>query len=278
MGQGPSRSGSDTHAHLNERLRALGGWLDGFDAVEVEIFDPDSPEFRDSCDAWWESLGVRLLRADSAGLGSLAPAALPSGAFSGTSSGPKGSAEESEGRRVEIRLAYSHGAFGSGSHPSTISAARGLDLLRKKGAMAGCHMLDVGTGTGILAILGALFGAERVSAMDIEPHAVESAGRNAEASGVSDRIELHCGSLERLNLAPPDVIVANLTPSVMIQLFESMARLLREGGFMVLAGFEASSETASWISEQAERSAMHIEALFETQGWAGVVLQKGRQA
>jgi ribosomal protein L11 methyltransferase len=138
-------------------------------------------------------------------------------------------------------------------------------------------MLDVGTGTGILAILGALFGAERVSAMDIDRHAVEKAGLNAEASGVADRLELHCGGLERLNLAPPDVIVANLTPSVMVQLFDPMVRLLREDGFMVLAGFEGSSETASWITDQAERSAMHIEALFETQGWAGIVLQNGKR-
>lgn len=90
---------------------------------------------------------------------------------------------EPETGAVDLVIDPRH-AFGSGSHPSTRLA---LDLLAST-VTAGDHALDVGTGSGVLAIAAALLGA-RVSAVDTDPGAAAAVHANAEANAVTDRID-----------------------------------------------------------------------------------------
>ncbi len=131
-------------------------------------------------------------------------------------------------------------AFGSGSHPSTRLALAALQQLDLEAAT----MLDVGTGTGVLAIAAALLGARSVVAVDIDPAAVEIAAGNAQRNGVDDRMEVsgdHAGSVGG---GPFDVVVANLTAGVLVDLATEVYAPVRPGGFLVLSGLLVDQRAA----------------------------------
>ncbi len=100
-------------------------------------------------------------------------------------------------------------AFGTGLHPTTqLCALAAEELVRP-----GMSVLDVGTGSGILAILAAKLGAAQVLGVDTDVEAVRAARDNAEANGVSDRVTIEAGSHERAS-GVYDVVLANILASV----------------------------------------------------------------
>ena len=88
-------------------------------------------------------------------------------------------------------------AFGTGQHPTTAMCLRALEELVRPGM----RVLDLGCGSGILAIAAAKLGAARVLALDIDPNAVRAARENAAANGVEPAIDVREGTLERGRLA-----------------------------------------------------------------------------
>jgi ribosomal protein L11 methyltransferase len=109
-------------------------------------------------------------------------------------------------------------AFGTGTHETTR-----LCLAAIEKHFDGASLLDVGTGTGVLAIAAALFApAAQVSACDTDPLAVEVARENARLNGVADRINFWVGSVEE-GTASADTVVANLTADVIIPLLPALA-------------------------------------------------------
>ena len=127
-------------------------------------------------------------------------------------------------------------AFGTGDHATTSSCLRFLaDEAR---ARQGGHwsMLDLGCGSGVLAIAARLLGADKCEAIDSDPNAVVVARRNVErnsASGVRiSQSDLDDWIPENLH----DVVMANLFATVLQRSFEKMAKTLREGGVLVVSG------------------------------------------
>ncbi len=125
-------------------------------------------------------------------------------------------------------------AFGTGQHPTTAMCLRALeDRLRP-----GDDVLDMGTGSGILAIAAAKLGAGRVLALDIDPQAVKAARENAAANRVEDVVEVREGTLpdgargERFQL-----VVANISGLTIERLASAFAAALRDGGTLVVSGF-----------------------------------------
>ncbi len=139
-------------------------------------------------------------------------------------------------------------AFGVGSHATT---ALSLRLLRE--ARAGARVLDVGTGTGILAIAAARWGADEVVAVDTDPVAVENALENVRRNEVSDRVRVLRGSAED---APGtfDVAVANLLSSELARVMPSLPAKVRRDGVLIVSGFLREEEGA-------------VRALLEGQGF-----------
>jgi len=135
-------------------------------------------------------------------------------------------------------------AFGSGAHPSTRLALRALDsflgdnrYLDRKAPLNG---LDVGTGTGILAIALAKLGVQRVVATDIDPCAVSEATHNVSLSGLAEQVTVTNTPLEELSTCF-SVIVANLAYPTLRRLSLLLSEKLEQGGVLVLSGFKESA-------------------------------------
>jgi ribosomal protein L11 methyltransferase len=131
-------------------------------------------------------------------------------------------------------------AFGSGYHTSTRLA---LGLLRERTAAAvPRRMLDVGTGTGILALAGALWGAAEVLAVDVKPEAVTAARANAARNGLAARVRV-AGELPPVGEGAFDLIVANITADVLQRLAADFVSRLAAGGALVLSGMLADLQS-----------------------------------
>lgn len=123
-------------------------------------------------------------------------------------------------------------AFGTGLHPSTRLCVEALeDAVRP-----GMRVLDMGTGSGILAIAAAFLGAARVTAIDNDPIAVKAATENVLANGMRSRIEVKLGSMDAIS-GEFDLIVVNILAHVIQEMLtRDLARHLRPGGQFIAAG------------------------------------------
>jgi len=113
-------------------------------------------------------------------------------------------------------------AFGTGVHETTRLCIEALETYVRPGA----RVLDVGTGSGILAKAAALLGAERVWACDIDPIAVEIAGMG------------FIGSADAVAPGVADIVTANISPEAIAALAPDLTRVLRAGGVLLASGFE----------------------------------------
>ena len=165
-------------------------------------------------------------------------------------------------------------AFGTGLHPTTRLCLAGIERWADEGLLAGGRRaLDVGVGSGILAIAGVKLGLERVVGVDTDPIAVAATAANARRNGVARRVVARHGSLPS-RAGPFDLVFANLIASVLIALAVQLrdelvpgGRLLASGIFIdrepdVRAAFGAAGLTVlraehegEWVALEAERRA-----------------------
>jgi ribosomal protein L11 methyltransferase len=128
-------------------------------------------------------------------------------------------------------------AFGTGTHPTTsLCLATLSDLLA---ARPGASVLDVGTGSGLLAIAAKKLGAGRVAANDNDPIAVRVARENADANGVA--LELTGAPVEAID-GTFDVILANILANTLVELAPVLDAKLAPGGVLLLSGILAPQE------------------------------------
>ena len=138
-----------------------------------------------------------------------------------------------QSRAITIIIEPSRG-FGTGHHESTRLC---LVLLQSR-EMAERSVLDVGTGSGVLAIAAAKLGATFVSAIDVDPDAVENARENIARNGVASAVEAHVRDFtEDPSIAPADIVTANLTGTLLARHAAQLARLVRPAGTLIVAGF-----------------------------------------
>lgn len=121
-------------------------------------------------------------------------------------------------------------AFGTGLHPTTQMCLMALERRLRPGTT----VLDLGTGSGILALAAAKLGAGWVLALDIDPVAVEVAAANIAANGLGDRVQVAQGSLPVGQTF--DLIVANITARAIAELSSLIAQALRSGGALIAGG------------------------------------------
>jgi ribosomal protein L11 methyltransferase len=130
-------------------------------------------------------------------------------------------------------------AFGTGGHPSTQLALDWIDEIAPT-LKAGARILDVGTGTGILALAAAKLGPAELFAFDTDPLATAAARENAHANGLGERLRLFTGGLEAIGAVSFDLVVANLLRTEVLPLFGGIAARVRAGGFAVFSGLLAT--------------------------------------
>lgn len=128
-------------------------------------------------------------------------------------------------------------AFGTGLHPTTRLA---LQLLEQT-ALAGTRVLDVGTGSGILAIAAAKLGAAHVTAVDTSEVAIAAAQENSAVNELTDRIDVRLGSLAAAPGAY-EVVVANIVAKVHVALAPDLIAAVAPGGVLLLSGIIEPAE------------------------------------
>ncbi len=140
-------------------------------------------------------------------------------------------------------------AFGTGTHETTALCAELIEKYMK----VGDRVLDVGTGSGILAVLESKLGAGEVDALDIDPSAVKAAKENCEANGVKN---VRCLQSDLIRSADGryNFISANIVADIIIRMSENTAEHLTDGGALIVSGI---------IEPQAEQ----VIACFEAKGF-----------
>ena len=148
-------------------------------------------------------------------------------------------------------------AFGTGLHPTTRLCLAALEAVADRGRLADARVLDVGCGSGILAIAAVRLGARRALGVDTDPIAIEATTANARRNRLVRRIDARLGSLPT-GEPPFDVVVANLIAGVLVPLAPALHDELRPGGVLVASGIfidregdvRAAFETAGLVVDE----------------------------
>jgi ribosomal protein L11 methyltransferase len=168
--------------------------------------------------------------------------------------------------RLPIRIDPGQ-AFGTGTHETTEMTMGALE----RWVEPSHTVLDVGTGSGILAIASRLLGAKQVFACDIDSVAAQVAEANIERNA-EDQVYTFCGSLDAVATHSVDLLLANLTADVIMTLFPEFNRVLRRNGVAILSGIlrEQDEDVREVIS-------LNEFNIFEeiTQGeWLALIVEK----
>ena len=136
----------------------------------------------------------------------------------------------------DVVLALDPGmAFGTGLHPTTRLCLAAIERWADERHLAGARVLDVGCGSGILALAAAKLGAAEVLGVDTDPIAAEATLANARRNRLVGRVRARRGTLP-VRESPFDLVLANLIASVLVQLAGELAASLRPGGRLLASG------------------------------------------
>lgn len=159
-------------------------------------------------------------------------------------------------------------AFGTGAHASTRFCLQFLERYIQGGE----KVLDAGCGSGILSLAAARLGAADILALDLDPLAVEAARENARDNGLEGQIKVLEGNVLDINEQPQDIILANLTADMLINLLPVAAKNLRPQGYLFASGIL----DYRWpeVKQELEKYGLNtIEVLTEAD-WVGVAARK----
>ncbi|WAH43786.1 50S ribosomal protein L11 methyltransferase [Alicyclobacillus fastidiosus] len=161
-------------------------------------------------------------------------------------------------------------AFGTGTHQTTQLCTQALAQLD----LGGKEVLDVGTGTGILAIAAARLGARRVTAIDIDPVAVDAARENVARNDLSDLISVQEGNLLAgyQQDAKFDVAVANILRDIVILLLPQVAQRLNAGGYLLTSGYIDTQAPA--VEEALAQNGFEICERYQRDDWVATLAVK----
>ena len=154
--------------------------------------------------------------------------------------------------------------FGMGDHPTTILSLRAV----RRVVTPGCAVLDVGCGSGVLAIGACKFGAARGVGIDIAPAAVPVTLANAVANDLAAHIEVSTTDLADLD-GTFHVVVANILAPTLIALAADLQRVMADGGALVISGIL----TAAHDHVLAALAPLQVVATDEMDGWSAITLR-----
>jgi ribosomal protein L11 methyltransferase len=163
-------------------------------------------------------------------------------------------------------------AFGTGHHASTQLALLLLEGLFQDRRNRLARILDVGTGSGILAMACSLFGAQEVVAIDNDPDAVETAKQNVLRNHLEDTISVSGREVSAVK-AGFDLVVANIIHDVLADLAKLLADRINPRGFLVLSGILKGEQESSLTQIYAEQGLVCSKSLFKDE-WAALQFQK----
>jgi ribosomal protein L11 methyltransferase len=173
----------------------------------------------------------------------------------------------------EARVVIDPGmAFGTGSHPTTALCLEGLDELLAR--LPGADVLDVGTGSGVIAFLAVKLGAGRVCGTENDPIALAAARRGEELNGIAPgRILWALCDPAGLCGAPYGIVVANILLNTLVDLAPQIAGKVAPGGRLLLSGLLSSQAGQAEAAYSAQGLVPAARAFRD--GWIRVELRRG---
>jgi len=161
-------------------------------------------------------------------------------------------------------------AFGTGTHPSTQMCLQLLDEMIPSFSRK-ISLLDVGTGSGILAIAARKLGVQKILAVDTDPVALENARANARANRIKDGVLFRAGSIAS-SKHTFDLVVANLLPQEILGLAGDLPRCVAPGGLLILSGLLVRQKKE--IAGVFARHGFAVVDSRKAKGWAALVLER----
>lgn len=175
-------------------------------------------------------------------------------------------------------------AFGTGTHPTTALCLRTLDKIVRGGE----EVIDVGTGSGILAIGAIRLGASRVLAVDLDPVAVSSATENTRLNSLQDVIDVRQSDLlgvlqhgseadvRPLNVTlPVDLVVANILAEIILLFLDDVYAALKPGGLYIASGIYENKEEA--VAQGLEAAGFEILSREREEKWLAIIARKPQE-
>jgi ribosomal protein L11 methyltransferase len=227
-----------TAAAREEAARALGAQWPALRLTAVDVPDED-----------WAARSQQALTAVTAGRFIVAPPwDVPAKPATGT---------------TVIVIEPSMG-FGTGHHPTTRLCLRLISNLDLRGR----RVLDIGTGSGVLAMAAALSGAAAVVGIDVDQDAIDSATTSARLNPLPPAIRFETSDFRANPPGPADLVVANLTGGMLRTTAPAIAALVQPGGSLIISGFDESEEPVV----RAAFDALHVEHRLEEATWVALWL------
>lgn len=158
--------------------------------------------------------------------------------------------------------------FGLGDHPTTVLSIRAL----REALFLGASVLDVGCGSGVLAVTAAVLGAGRVEGIDISPAAIETTLDNARRNGVDGRVTVSAMPLSELATRDDsqfDVVLANILAPALVELSGDLRNVVAPGGVLVVSGILADRHD----HVVAALEPLRVVAQERREGWAALTLR-----
>ena len=156
-------------------------------------------------------------------------------------------------------------AFGTGDHATTSMCA----VLMDEAGCEGKKVLDIGTGSGILAIAADLLGASDILGVDIDPSAVEVAIENAEVNGCGDNVRFIEGDLTKGIDFRADIVVANLMAEMVVMLISSVKEHMLPEGVFISSGILV--EKKDMVIEALDKAGFETVKVMKKGEWCAIL-------
>ena len=159
-------------------------------------------------------------------------------------------------------------AFGTGTHETTSLCLETLDEL----VQGGERMLDIGTGSGILAIAALKLGAKEAEGVDIDPMCVRTAGENARSNGVAEKLTVLVGDLSDKASGVYDIITANIVAAAILSLAPAVPALMAPGAKFIASGI--IDERRDEVLNGLKAAGLRPVQVKEKRGWVCIICEK----
>lgn len=162
-------------------------------------------------------------------------------------------------------IVYPSTGFGTGHHETTRLALRLLQQVE----LTGRRMLDLGTGSGVLAVTGWKLGASEVEGLDYDADAVVNAVENVRLNAAETAVTIRQADLRVDSVLPADVVTANLTGGMLILQADLLATCLRPGGNLIVSGILGAEVNA--VATSLQQAGLTLDETLEEGAWRAML-------
>lgn len=161
-------------------------------------------------------------------------------------------------------------SFGTGHHATTALMLK--SILSLKSELSGKRLLDMGCGTGILAIMASMAGAMEVIGIDIDEWAYSNAKENLEKNSIKN-VTILIGDATLLAQEEPfDIILANINRNILLADMDAYIEVLNDNGKLIMSGFY--TEDLTLIKDKAKQSGLKQVQFYEKEGWVAAIFNR----